>query len=894
MKPMPTFPKGEPAFIPLLKSHQPFIPNWDTERVCASNELDATRGIQVQMDFPDNEKLLDTAVFDLNRFLDEAGLKGTAISCVIRQTSGLAFETYIVTVTSNGIQLEASDLEGARRAIYYLMDKLAFSPFLPIESETRTPWLKNRISRCFFGPIKRPPHNIDELMNDIDYYPEEYLSRLAHEGINGLWLTITFREICDCSLRPACPDAARRQAKLRASVERCRRYGIKIFAFCIEPCYWSQTLGNPLPKGAEELLGPGWTREQIGNDMFSFCPKSDKAQKYLYECTNSLFKAVPHLGGMINVSFGERTTSCLSMMSVREEPNMPCGDKCDLTIGEIFRLTNTAMAKGMKDANPDADFISWLYIPEPSQACDWIYQMPSKLNGEVALTCNFESGVTRVQLGKVRAGGDYWLSAVGPGDRFGRMAQACQGHCDCAAKIQVGNSHEVATIPYVPIPGTLYRKYKKMKQLGVKHVIQCWYFGNYPGLMNEAAGKLAYEDFTHTEDEFLESLAKPAWGKDYQHAIDAWKLFAEGYSCYPMDIQFQYYGPMHDGPVWKLYLKKSCTSLTRSWQPDDFPAGDAIGKCMTHFTLDELVRQSEQVASQWHKGLIELQKATHDNHLLDFTLAEALDIQFTSGYNILKFYLLRSALESAPAKDAKRLLDAMSDIVKNEIARSRKLAELCQKDPRLGYHSEAEVFKYFADKLIWRADDLQELLDGDFKAAYDTLERTGSLHDFIKEINLAPATEGNTYGENGIHWSFDSDTDSVRLHVDFDGNPPYHETAYIIIYDIDCAKKPTFPVAIAKPRENAPSLTTAHRFGYPLWLGESSAVLTANGWHADLVIDRAKFGYASELRIGVERVAFLPDGTTKFTNDKPGDYPRIVRLNLGYAQPTKTTPIRLG
>ena len=32
-----------------------------------------------------------------------------------------------------------------------------------------TPWLKNRISRCFFGPIKRPPFNRDELMDDVDY-----------------------------------------------------------------------------------------------------------------------------------------------------------------------------------------------------------------------------------------------------------------------------------------------------------------------------------------------------------------------------------------------------------------------------------------------------------------------------------------------------------------------------------------------------------------------------------------------------------------------------------------------------------------------------------------------------------------------------------------------------
>ena len=85
-------------------------------------------------------------------------------------------------------------------------------PYLPIGTKTKHYWLKNRISRCFFGPIKRPPFNIDELMNDIDYYPDEYLSRLAHEGVNGLWLTITFREICNTSIRKAVPDAAKRSA----------------------------------------------------------------------------------------------------------------------------------------------------------------------------------------------------------------------------------------------------------------------------------------------------------------------------------------------------------------------------------------------------------------------------------------------------------------------------------------------------------------------------------------------------------------------------------------------------------------------------------------------------------------------------------------------------------
>lgn len=64
-----------------------------------------------------------------------------------------------------------------------------FHAFLPIGALERQPWLRNSISRCFFAPIKRPPLNRDEL-TDVDYYPDAYLDRLAHEGVNGLWWMI--------------------------------------------------------------------------------------------------------------------------------------------------------------------------------------------------------------------------------------------------------------------------------------------------------------------------------------------------------------------------------------------------------------------------------------------------------------------------------------------------------------------------------------------------------------------------------------------------------------------------------------------------------------------------------------------------------------------------------
>ena len=59
---------------------------------------------------------------------------------------------------------------------------------------------------------------------------------------------------------------------------------------------------------------------------------------------------------------------------------------------------------------------------------------------------------------------------------------------------------------------------------GVSHVIQCWYFGNYPGAMNRAAGALAYEDFSSSEEEFLTRLAGPEWGPRAADMAEVWKM----------------------------------------------------------------------------------------------------------------------------------------------------------------------------------------------------------------------------------------------------------------------------------------------------------------------------------------------------------------------------------
>jgi hypothetical protein len=59
------------------------------------------------------------------------------------------------------------------------------------------------------------------------------------------------------------------------------------------------------------------------------------------------------------------------------------------------------------------------------------------------------------------------------------------------------------------------------------------------------------------------------------------------------------------------------------------------------------------------------------------------------------------------------LLKQLTDIINEEIENDRQLIELCEKDSRLGFHSEAEGYKYFPEKIRWRMDELNKVLNND-------------------------------------------------------------------------------------------------------------------------------------------------------------------------------------
>ena len=716
---IPQLPQEKWGFIDDIKSPLAYV--FDDSRACDAKENSNCLSNGIDFVFDEKLSVPETALTSLDRVLEAKKIEKIpgSYKVVFELDASFEFEEYEVISGKESTRLRAADTEGARRAIYAFEDLLCAAKGKSVMPQhiRKKPFVKHRVSRCFFGPTYRPPFFIDELTNDVDYYPEEYLNKLAHENINGLWLTVYLRDYPTSIIPEHGKDAEKRYQKLRKVVEKCGRYGIKIYLFMSEPKLWGEPYFCVPEKHAQhhpKLIG--FKRDPYG----FFCTSSEAGKQYFRDTVGAIFANVPGLGGIINIMFGEDNGSCAASDQIF--PGTPVNQSCPLCsqydVADLYANLARLIKDTMNQYNPDAEYIGWFYAPgqrDGSPQSDRLRHIAEKFPADCTFMLNFESGVAIEQLGKKRRVFDYSLACVGPSKLF---KDSCHLAKKSGAKLQVGCSHENAAVPFMPVPKNLYDKYAFMAQNNVSAAMQCWYFGNYPGLMNKAAGQLSFLPFPESASEFLEELARPDWRCDAPLVADAWNDFSEAYRLFPGNLAFEWYGPLHNSIAWPLHLFPVNEPIAPSWILKNFPevSGDRIGESLGYcHSLSEALTLCCSMRDTWLKGLkklLSIKQFYLDNpaRTADIILAEAIGLQMKSTCNILEFYLLRQEMFYTKKDNLSR----MAQIVRDEIENSSRMSDLCKKDCRLGYHSEAEGYHFFPEKLAARIKLLEELLEKDF------------------------------------------------------------------------------------------------------------------------------------------------------------------------------------
>ena len=707
------FSKNQPALGFLDELKQPYhaeLPYGFGEREALSCEVRIDK-LSLIVDFPDGEGLLCTSFDDLFAFFALSGISVSddGLPFYIRQCDTEHFEEYIISVTGESITLSAGDTEGIRRGLIYIQDECLRrgGPFLTIGEVRRYPFIKTRISRCFFTPPSHSPDGdyINELSDDIDYYDENYLVRLMHDGINALWIGAHFGELVSTSVIPEYGEGGEKKiAKLKAVVEKCRKYGIGIYLFAVEP---QSGYDNPIFNRHTELHAESeWP-------INHFCPSLPSCEKHIKESIQKVFSAVPNLRGLIDITAGEAETGCGSA----EKFTCKRCKKRFGTLGKTLAYTEKIIADALYEVAPEAEFISWTYAQRMWNFDD-VRDACRNRDKRVIHMENFEDYGRPWQLGKKRLAIDYWLSYAGPGELMRCAIEENRPRgIRTYAKIQACSSHEISTVPYVPVPGLLYDKYKALRENGISGVLQCWYFGNYPCLMNKSACELSFEPFFDKKEDFLEYISKTYFGEDYALAREAYSLFERGYSNFPVSVSFEWYGPMQDSPVAPLRLLPIDLHMPETWVAKSMPGGDRIGEAIRDgHTLGEILTLLSEMTEKWKAGEEKFKSISTYGKMArseQISVASAISVLFESGYNVMRFYHLRHRLGILDG-DCVEILREMRKIVNSEMKNSNRLIDLCEADARLGYHSEANGYKFFKEKLLWRIDLLKRLLDTEF------------------------------------------------------------------------------------------------------------------------------------------------------------------------------------
>ena len=573
----------------------------------------------------------------------------------------------------------------------------------------------------------------DEAMESGAAYTDDELAGIADDGFNGVWVRGKLQGLQQSRVLPDLddPDASKRIDALRSVIERGKRHGIDLYLYFNEPL--ALEADHPFWDSHGDLKGSSFEIPGHHPLRFSLCTSTPAVRNYMAEITGSLFESLPGLGGVILITASEFLTHCWShharyslhdgIHEPTEEP-LECPRCRDREPADVVVELLELWARSARAVSPSPRVLAWnwswsLWYPDPQ--AEIIERFPEG----VELVADWERGSSRQQAGKQILIDEYSFSYLGPGERFVLSARsAAKRKTPVHSKMQLGTTHELATVPNLPLMNALYRKFRALQENDVQGIVGCWNFGSTPTLNRYAVGFFCREGSAgDDEDGFLRRLCAAYFGDvDEESVREGWRSFTESFESYPFSTAMVYWGPINYAPAYPLSPAYHDKPMGGSWR-QHFAWGDRLEDCLGPFTLDESISLFQTMAERWTEGLAAYRKGLSTagagseeqiaHRAAELRCAEMTGCHLESTLAVFRFHHWRKrAMEReglVPPCEV-RMDDEARPLLVAELANVERALGLVTVDGRLGYHEEDHSHMVDADGLRKKSQALKDLL----------------------------------------------------------------------------------------------------------------------------------------------------------------------------------------
>ena len=569
----------------------------------------------------------------------------------------------------------------------------------------------------FAGLINSDRNDLtDETCTAASTYDDNELAAISGSGFNAIWVHGLLHHIVRAEpFLELGKNHQRHKTALRALIERAARHGIKVFIYMQPPRaipvsnreFWDR---HPDAAGQEEST----TDDEdisVKVKVRSMCTSTAPVRIWLKNAARQLITDLPGLGGIILITASEFPAHCYSHRQKDDPrwqvscPNCRNRHPADIVV-EIINL----IRDGVREASRETAIVAWDWGWTMWGITPPCHEIMDRLPSDLILMANFESGGYKdLWLRPHAAIQEYSLSYAGPSEACRKAFSVAQKlGMRTMSKLQLGTTHELATVVSLPLLGNIFKKASYHKHSESAGYMGCWNFGNYISTNTAAFNYFMSSDCPDNEEEALQSFGSKYFpGCDAGLLARSWQGFDSAMDYYPFCVPFIYNAPMNYTLAYpQIYVMGKLTGKPAGPTHLIVPRGDNFSLIFDYahfgmektdvFTLDEIIPRLERLTVAWAETVelltVALAHCPEPKARNEIGNAAICGAVWHSTANTFKIFRLRRKWNDSMRSE-------FISIARDELAVLHKVLPHVERDPRQGYHGEAHGYMFDAQSI---------------------------------------------------------------------------------------------------------------------------------------------------------------------------------------------------